>query len=193
MIIGIDYGSKLAGTTVIAFLKKDRVTLLQSEKKKDADRLIREQLALIKEPAIVGFDAPLSLPGVYRSVPDCINFHYRQCDRELGAMSPLFLGGLTARAMQLKYQLESDRCSFFETYPAAQAKRLSLEKYGYKKPDAQYKLLSGAIANELHIDKLPEFNNSHQVDALLALLGAQRIANQKATPVGLKEEGLIYV
>lgn len=193
MTIGIDYGSKLAGTTVIAFLNEGGVTLLQSEKKKDADRFIREQLSQIQEPVTVGFDAPLSLPGVYREVSGCTSFHYRQCDRELGAMSPLFLGGLTARAMQLKHQLENEGCSFFETYPAAQAKRLNLEKYGYKKPDAQYKLIADALAKELQIKNLPVFNNSHQVDAVLALIGAQRITNQIANRIGREEEGLIYV
>ena len=35
--LGIDYGSKLAGTTVICFEKNKQLHFLQSEKKKDAD------------------------------------------------------------------------------------------------------------------------------------------------------------
>ena len=38
--IGIDYGSKVAGTTAIYFLDKNTLMCLQSEKKSDADIMI---------------------------------------------------------------------------------------------------------------------------------------------------------
>ena len=40
--IGIDYGSKLAGTTVICYKKEGRLQLLQSEKKSDADAFVSQ-------------------------------------------------------------------------------------------------------------------------------------------------------
>jgi hypothetical protein len=99
MILSIDYGSKLAGTTAVCFEKNNQLHLAQSVKKQDADAWLR-QLISTKKPAAVYIDAPLSLPGVYRG--EGSDYFYRAGDRAVGAMSPMFLGGLTARAMQLR-------------------------------------------------------------------------------------------
>jgi predicted nuclease with RNAse H fold len=193
MIVGVDYGSKMAGTTVISFLKEDEVILSQSEKKKDADAFLLSLLSKIEEPTVIGFDAPLSLPGIYTNIPKCNDFHYRQCDREVRAMSPMFLGGLTARAMKLKHQLSSDQIQFYETYPALQAKRLELEQLDYKKTSAQYTKIQKRLQQELGVIKLPELVNAHQVDAILALIGAHRIKQRIAKSIGNPKEGLIHV
>ena len=77
-IIGIDYGSKLAGTTVLAIFDTDtQHTLLeQSSKKQDADAFVLSTLC--EHPAnVVGIDAPLSLPGIYRDLEGNNDFHYR--------------------------------------------------------------------------------------------------------------------
>ena len=75
-IAGIDYGSKLAGTTAIAFVENNLACLLQSERKQDADSFIREWVSAWN-PTHLFLDAPLSLPGVYRGLPWCNDFFYR--------------------------------------------------------------------------------------------------------------------
>ena len=40
MIAGIDYGSKMAGTTVIAFEQNNKVVLIGSRENQDADQMI---------------------------------------------------------------------------------------------------------------------------------------------------------
>ena len=125
-IIGIDYGAKMAGTTVIAHLHDEQLTLTQSVKKQDADKFVLEKVAAI-QPTHLFLDAPLSLPGVYRSLPDCDSFFYRKSDQAVQAMSPMFLGGLTARAMQLAHQLQNQGLEIIEIYPAKLAERLGLK------------------------------------------------------------------
>src|SRR5215212_2962102 len=104
-LAGVDYGSKLAGTTAIAVLEGNTITVHQSLKKQDADLFLTGLLKKYR-PSVVGFDAPLSLPGVYRGMKDKNDYFYRTADRELTCMSPMFLGGLTARAIKLTTQPE---------------------------------------------------------------------------------------
>ena len=47
MHIGIDYGSKLAGTTALAYELNGKLILLQSQKNKDADAFIVQELEKI--------------------------------------------------------------------------------------------------------------------------------------------------
>lgn len=93
---GVDYGSKLAGTTVITFLSQNQLVTYQSPKGKNADDWLKNLLSTQKIGTIY-IDAPLSLPSAYCGKGD--NFHYRKADQMLHAMSPMFLGGLTARAI----------------------------------------------------------------------------------------------
>lgn len=90
MHLGIDYGSKLAGTTAICYQEGDALTIIQSEKKQDADRFINDTVESLK-PEQIFIDAPLSLPAAYFGNGD--DYFYRDCDRQLKAMSPMFLGG----------------------------------------------------------------------------------------------------
>ena len=115
MHFGIDYGSKLAGTTVICFDENEKLNFRQSEKKQDADAFL-EKLISEKQPDSVFIDAPLSLPNAYFGKGE--DYFYRKCDREVGGMSPMFLGGLTARAIKLKSKSETPECPFYEIYPA---------------------------------------------------------------------------
>ncbi|MEM6380094.1 MAG: DUF429 domain-containing protein, partial [Bacteroidota bacterium] len=131
--VGIDYGSKMAGTTVIAFARADgKIEFYQSEKKKDADKMIETWL-MEHSIKLVFIDAPLSLPKVYQKPTASGNYFYRKADAELRAMSPMFLGGLTARAMRLKAVLSEEACQLFEVYPGQLAKHLELPKEKYKK------------------------------------------------------------
>lgn len=55
--MGIDYGSKLAGTTAVAMLVKNELRLWQSTRGQDADTWLK---ALVRElkPKVVYMDAP---------------------------------------------------------------------------------------------------------------------------------------
>lgn len=191
MVAGIDFGARFAGTTAIAVFGTNRISIHQSAKKEDADAFLAGHLELFPDSAIIGFDAPLSLPGVYSGLKGYSDFQYRKVDRELKAMSPLFLGGLTARAMAMKHRFS--RLRFIETYPARQADRLELHALNYKKNDARYKQLVERLSLELKGVEVPTVNTTHQFDALLALLAAVRVQNHCATQLGAHEEGLIYL
>ena len=113
-------------------------------------------------------------------------------------MSVMFLGGLTARAMQLQALLLEKGLTLFETYPAAQAKRLNLYESGYKKElsnlIAVHKALQEAFAAYLPpACPLTPATSWHEMDALLALLGALRFVNSSCQTYGAADEGLIWV
>jgi predicted nuclease with RNAse H fold len=102
MHFGIDYGSKMAGTTVITYNQDNVLYQRSSVKNGDADAFILDCVTEL-QPGQIYIDAPLSLPlACFGKGTD---FFYREADRKLKAMSPMFLGGLTARAMKLRLQL----------------------------------------------------------------------------------------
>lgn len=195
MHFGIDYGSKLAGTTAICFEKSKQLYVLQSIKKKDADTFVRQQINDLK-PTHVFLDAPLSLPQIYvqpnkdNTTPD---FFFRSCDKSLRAMSPMFLGGLTARAMKLSYQYLNSNVLFFETYPSFLVKTLFPETIIYKKKTVEIKSFIELLQPSLpfQLGTLP--TNWHQVDAILAWLSGHRFLQGIAQQVGEKSEGIIIV
>lgn len=184
MLVGIDYGSKMAGTTVIAYTQENEVHLMCSEKKQDADQMIMD---FVSEHQIdfVGIDAPLSLPKVYTGKGE--DYFYRECDKSLQAMSPMFLGGLTARAMKLNAQVDLD---LKEVYPGALARELDLKEFDYKGKNPNYQMMLERLNWNYLIKELP--NNSHQMDAILALFIVCKIKIDQAKQVGDADEGLIY-
>ncbi len=189
--IGIDYGSKMAGTTVVAWVEDGAIQLAQSEKKKDADRFLLTKISAL-QPKAIFLDAPLSLPGVYRGLAGCEDYFYRKADRELNAMSPMFLGGLTARAMKLKAAIRAEiDCEIYETYPSALAIEQEWKSLRYKKEIDQLVLLNKLLSHELELpfDKLP--SNWHQFDAAIALLSGKRFFGGNSIIIGDKVEGLI--
>ncbi len=187
---GIDFGAKLAGTTAVCFAKNGQLNLLQSNKKQDADTWLRRLIAEQK-PNSVFMDAPLSLPGVYRGVGS--DFHYRACDRAVGAMSPMFLGGLTARAMQLRAAFPE--IPFFEAYPAQLVRTYWPNGIFYKNDLTSFLVnLAEILPLPLAIDthgKPPE--NWHQVDAALAWGTGWRYERGGAVSFGEAEEGVIWI
>ena len=190
-IIGIDYGSKLAGTTVLAIFDTDtkQIRLEQSSKKQDADAFVVSTLR--EHPAdIVGIDAPLSLPGVYRDLEEYNDFHYRDADRKAKAMSPMFLGGLTARAMKLASEIEA---TTIEVYPKLGAERHQVQELGYKgdKEAIAPCLMALVQRTELQFGEL-SIGNWHQFDALLALEITWRFHNNLADHYGDAKEGMLY-
>lgn len=195
---GVDYGSKMAGTTVVSYVAEKTIFWTCSAKNQDADAWLLNAVAA-QHCQLMLLDAPLSLPAVYRApepTPDA-DFFYRAADRSAGAMSPMFLGGLTARAIRLKTQLATQHVAVLEAYPAAVAKLLQLDVYGYKKateyiPAVQQQLLTAFAEWDIQaVASMPP--HWHAIDAQLALLTALRYLHGQATCIGMPDEGLIWV
>jgi predicted nuclease with RNAse H fold len=191
-IYGIDYGNKLAGTTVVCQRSADQQFVFQaSTKGKDADAFLLSFFAN-RPPALLFLDAPLSLPQSFHQPHPEGDFFFRQADRETKAMSPMFLGGLTARAIRLKHQLNDLGHQVAETYPGLHARQLELTDLGYKK-----KGLADCLAKIQ--ETLPgtvdpkTITSWHHFDSLLACWSAIRFQEGKARSYGDPEEGLIFV
>jgi predicted nuclease with RNAse H fold len=190
--LGIDYGSKTSGFTAAAsYSSTGVVQVFQSTKGKDADAWLMD---LIKElnPKHVAIDAPLSLPGVFTDPTSFNNYHYRECDRLTGAMSPMFLGGLTARAMQLTAKLKALKIeSVIETYPKMVCGALGLDMKRYKKDGAYLEELNFVdFLDNAQLDDAVK--NWHQWDALMALFACLKHKNGIAEAIGNPLEGIIY-
>ncbi|NDC38623.1 MAG: DUF429 domain-containing protein, partial [Proteobacteria bacterium] len=164
-VAGIDFGARRAGTTVIAWNEGRSIHLECSRPGTDADAFLRAAVKRIR-PQVIAIDAPLSLPGVYRKLPGFNDFHLRRCDRLLQAMSPMFLGGLTARAMALAAEWYGAGIEVYESYPRIGAERIGLTVV---KEDLAY--LRRVVG--MHGYRLPHALKSlteHERDALLAMI-----------------------
>ncbi len=192
-IAGIDYGSKLAGTTAIAFPEEGHIRLFQSAKKQDADLFILDWARSWK-PDKLFLDAPLSLPGVYNNKEHYVDFFYRQADKELKAMSPMFLGGLTARAMQLKAKLQEEGIEVLEVYPGYLARLLEFSRGQYKREKMHLPALAARVSAQLPYPlTVGELSSWHQFDALLALTSGYRYSRGQHLVFGDPAEGVIIV
>lgn len=191
---GIDYGSKTAGTTVIAFPEAGgKICFAQSPVKGDADRFIRDWCAA-HHPGRIYIDAPLSLPGVYRHPDRYDDYFYREADRAVSAMSPMFLGGLTARAMRLRAALRQRNIDLMEVYPGRLADELGLDRKQYKKTKNHLRRLTQVLGEQLPFTLAPsEVESWHHFDALLALLSGRRHQQGRHLLFGDDREGCIIV
>lgn len=186
--VGIDFGAKLAGTTCVALVNRGKIFIEQSEKRKDADAWLQDIIRDLN-PSFIFIDAPLSLPPAF-TVSGSTEFFYRAADRELRAMSPMFLGGLTARAMRLKKIWEGESRQVFETYPAAIARHLNLMDYKKDKTKLIKQFRKTLRVVEMTIAESP--TNWHQIDSLLAWYAGHRFVNGIAQRVG-DSSGYIYL
>ncbi len=186
--LGIDYGAKLSGNTVICLEQKKKLLFIQCEKKKDADQFLAQAFKELSAQQIF-FDAPLSIPAAYFGEGE--NFHYRACDRETSAMSPMFLGGLTARAMKLKNDFPA--IDFHETYPAYFVKKILNSPPSYNKKTKNLLEFTELLMKTFSVkfDKSPE--NWHQIDAAICWISGKRYNNQEQITVGRASEGLIVI
>ena len=192
VIAGVDYGAKLSGNTAVAILKKGKVELFKTKVNENADDFIVEVLTK-HQVKMVFIDAPLSLPISYQGIKEetVPEFFYRQCDKETGAMSPLFLGGLTARAIALKYLLNQKGIEVYETYPSYLCRLLNIERV--KTTDGVFEMFH-RIKNELNgLFGNIEPQTIHEIDALLALYSAIRFCQQQHVVLGDASEGEILV
>lgn len=194
-IFGVDYGSKLSGNTVIAIYQEPNIFFMEVEPKVDADQFIRNAVAHFK-PELMFIDAPLSLPGVYRNLKGFEDYHFRLADRETRAMSPMFLGGLAARAIELKNSLESGGLQILETYPKLMAQRFDLKALGYKGTKAALKDCIAKVRSCMRPSIKINSNDIlswHHLDALLALMSALSYHCGDYRSFGDESEGLIYI
>lgn len=190
MHFGIDYGSKLAGTTVITYEADGALHQIVAAKKQDADKLILVTAERL-QPSAIYLDAPLSLPAAYHGTGT--DYHYRQADRELGAMSPMFLGGLTARAMKLKSEINSLKIPTYETYPGAYIRAHEVLKTRYSKKDVTcIDACLTVLQQEPPYPVAGPIVTLHQLDSTIAWLSGWRHIKGLATAVGDIDEGIIY-
>jgi predicted nuclease with RNAse H fold len=191
MHIGIDFGAKLSGTTAICMgVVGERLEVACSKKGQDADHFLNAALKG-KAPATVCIDAPLSLPLAYRQAQMVPDFFYREADRQIKAMSPLFLGGLTARACRLAHEWSKQGFSVFEGYPGGLIKSLK-QVPEYKTTKAALPPFQAFLETTLQTS-IPELNSWHEADAVLAWWIGSRIKQQAATSIGNPNEGLIWI
>ncbi|MEY4929608.1 MAG: hypothetical protein RI909_332 [Bacteroidota bacterium] len=190
-LAGIDFGAKLAGTTAMTTLRDSKFQIRDCQKGDDADAWIVEQVATQKID-IVFLDAPLSLPPAYFN-DHSTEFFYRKADAALGAMSPMFLGGLTARAMKLKRLLTAKNVIVFETYPAALVREWFPETKSYKKDLRGFRKELLVTTKKLDLPTPPSFKTFHQVDSLLAWISGYRHLTQQSLIYGSEEEGAIFI
>lgn len=185
---GIDYGSKLAGTTAICYNQDNQLFLLNSEKKKSADQFIAQAIKALN-PSAIYIDAPLSIPAAYFGSGD--NFHYRKCDRETLAMSPMFLGGLTARAMSLRNEFQ--QLKFHECYPSYFIREvIDAKNYYNKKEGIPNNQILNLIQDQTNFH-IPELESYHQLDAVICWVSGMRHIKNEHLVLGDENEGLIIV
>lgn len=192
-LVGIDFGSKLAGTTVICSFFKGRLHFDASKIREDADAFLLNKVGILK-PDFVFIDAPLSLPGRYTGRNDCQDYFFREADIEMGAMSPMFIGGLTSRAIKMKDNLEKRGVKVFETYPTYEAKLIGLSDQMYKRDDRHIESLAAQLGESTGL-AIPQntISDWHHFDALLAFVAGMRFLRGQHRAIGKEDEGLIYV
>lgn len=190
MHFGIDYGSKLAGTTVVTWDDGDTLHQRLSTKKQDADQMILDSVSEL-QPQSIFIDAPLSLPAAYFGLGD--DYHYRAVDRLVGAMSPMFLGGLTARAMKLKSQIQLQGISVYETYPSAYVRHHeSIKKIYSKKDKACIDMVCPVLLDMIpHMCLAAPPASLHALDSLITWISGWRYTCGKARVLGDVAEGVI--
>lgn len=191
-ILGIDLGNKASGNTALCFLNQNQLQFIQPAKKVDELNIILE---IIKKHNIhlVCIDAPLTLPAVYYQTPEFNDYMYRQCDKICKAMSPMFVGAFTARAIQLKNMLEDKKLQVIEVYPKMLIETLNLKNYYPKKKD---KNISDTLLIKLKSQipyKYAKPETLHQLDALLCWQSGFRYLNNQHLAFGHKKEGIIIV
>lgn len=193
--VGVDYGSKLAGTTAIAYFEPESGMLkfVRSPKGDDADLFLQNWLKTHPVKTVC-IDAPLSLPRVYRTPGQYGDYFYREADRSVKAMSPMFLGGLTARAMQLQSRLTEAGIACQEVYPGGLARIFGLNTHGYKdkrsRPADLREHLQEVLPHPVRWDLVSDW---HAFDALLAYASGWRFIQGNHVTAGTPEEGVIII
>jgi len=182
---GIDFGARSRCSTAICRVCTNHLRVSLVPKAQDVDRWL---VNVIMEENIqqVYIDAPLSLPLKYFDHSDeASTFHHRQADLELRAMSPLFLGGLTARAITLRHEMSQHGIQFYETYPKA------VRRFCFVEKASDAKILERIIKRTGYLCDVEVLSNPHAFDSVLAWYAGWRHVNGQADSAGRPEEGVI--
>lgn len=190
-IAGIDYGAKSAGTTAITFESDGKLFTKQCKKNDDADIWLVQTLHTL-DIGHIYLDAPLSLPIAYTDGGE--NFFYREADILLKAMSPMFLGGLTARAMSLKKLLCKSNIQCTEVYPSGLVRMEKQIFADYDKKNAAtiadvLRQLQQLIPYHIHIMPI----NYHQLDSVICWYIGWKHQQNIAQAFGNESEGMIWI
>ncbi len=204
--LGIDFGAKRSGTTALVHNREDRLTVLRCAKNEDADAFLERSVAALSggEAAAIYIDAPLSLPRVLHGLsadgptdaqadPAMADWFFRAADRALGAMSPMFLGGLSARAMKLAWTWRREGHTVVETWPRGMVRLLELEGYRAKDRGAVQGFLERHAALLGLPQPLPALRDQHELDAVLAWASGLRHRRGIGSAFGEPDEGLIHL
>lgn len=187
-LVGIDLGGRTTGRTALAVLRGSTVEIIGPARVAEAVQARDEQmlaLLLALEPALIGVDAPLSLPDT--SGPDYL---YRPGDRALRALSPFTLGELTARALHLRAAYARQRPTpWVEVYPKAVVEFLIGSAKGYKQSEPAQRALAQLVSQRYAWSLAGDPPVGDAADALLALVatrhyhsGAYRDVSTTETP-----------
>jgi predicted nuclease with RNAse H fold len=187
-LIGIDFGARTAGNTVICHRDKGLFHFRRCAKGEDSDAWLEQQV-MEMAPDAVYIDAPLSLPAAYFGKGE--DHFFRRADRLAGGMSPMFLGGLTARAIRLMERWRARGIAVHEVYPAA----LIRSEWDYLKipsgrviPPHTMRLMASMFALPP-----PAPKDRHEADAWLCWLSGHRHRSGRSKMFGDQSEGVIIV
>lgn len=184
--VGIDFGARSSGNTVVCVHQKGLFRFHRSTKDADGDAWLQHCIADLCPQAIY-IDAPLSLPGAYLGKGS--DHFFRVADRQAGGMSPMFLGGLTARAMALASGWRRAGIEVYEAYPAALI-RHAWENLGIRAgatiPASKLRIMAGMV-----LLPPPEPADRHEADAWLCWVIGHRHQRGEAKAYGTTEEGMI--
>ena len=106
-------------------------------------------------------------------------------------MSPMFLGGLTARAMRLNSQTKEIK--FIETYPGYLIRNVLELKPHYSKRKTYDPAIEHHLASKYNLVLKEPLGNWHQLDALACWVSGYRFFHNKAIKFGDESEGQIII
>lgn len=184
--LGIDFGARHSGNTALCRRERGLFVFERVAKGLDSDEWV-EHRVLELAPTAVYIDAPLSLPGAYFGRGS--DHFYREADRLAGGMSPMFLGGLTARAIRLAEGWRKAGIAVHEAYPSAFVRRswefLSISA-GKAIPKHTLRLMAGMC-----LLPPPDPKDRHEADAWLCWVIGHRHQQGEARALGRADEGVI--
>lgn len=143
-------------------------------------------------PALVGIDAPLSLPRGRASLETVGPPHLRACDRALRALRipffPLTLGPmrlLTARGLSLAGQLRAEGFDVIETYPGGAQDVLGLPRKGAGERRLQRALVRFGFRGDVKRRELTH----DELDAILCGFTSREHLAGRSLVLGTADEG----
>jgi predicted nuclease with RNAse H fold len=144
------------------------------------------------KPAVIGIDAPLSLPTGRESLEDRSGPHLRECDKELLKAHikffPVTLGPmrkLTARGIRLRKILEPKGFTVLEVYPGG-----AQDVFGIARKQKGLEKLRAGLEN-LGITGLDSKMSDHELDAVTCAFVCKLFLEGKCVVYGTDMQSII--